>query len=49
MVGQFFWIDAIAMDSHGNLYTGEVWTGKRIQKFNLMNGDVSGDSAPTNE
>jgi sugar lactone lactonase YvrE len=39
MAGQFFWIDAIAMDSHGNLYTGEVWTGKRIQKFNLMNGD----------
>jgi sugar lactone lactonase YvrE len=37
--GQFFWIDAIAMDSQGNLYTGEVWTGKRIQKFTLMNGD----------
>ena len=39
MAGQFFWIDAIAIDSLGNLYTGEVWTGKRIQKFNLMNGD----------
>ena len=39
MAGQFFWIDAIAMDSMGNLYTGEVWTGKRVQKFNLMNGD----------
>jgi hypothetical protein len=39
MAGQFFWIDAIAMDSLGNLYTGEVWTGKRIQKFNLVNGD----------
>jgi hypothetical protein len=39
MAGQFFWIDAIAMDSLGNLYTGEVWTGKRVQKFNLMNGD----------
>ena len=35
MAGQFFWIDAIAMDSLGNLYTGEVWTGKRVQKFNL--------------
>lgn len=23
----------IAMDSHGNLYTAEVETGKRIQKF----------------
>ena len=39
MAGQFHWIDAIAMDSHGNLYTGEVDTGKRIQKFALANGD----------
>ena len=23
MAGQFFWIDAIAMDSHGNLYTAK--------------------------
>jgi hypothetical protein len=27
------------MDSIGNLYTGEVDTGKRIQKFILTNGD----------
>jgi len=39
MAGQFHWIDAIAMDSHGNIYTGEVDTGKRIQKFVLTNGD----------
>jgi hypothetical protein len=39
MAGQFHWIDAIAMDSHGNLYTGEVDTGKRVQKFVLTNGD----------
>ncbi len=39
MAGYFHWIDAIAMDSKGNLYTGEVETGKRIQKFILMNGD----------
>jgi hypothetical protein len=39
MAGQFHWIDAIGMDSHGNLYTGEVDTGKRVQKFILMNGD----------
>jgi hypothetical protein len=39
MAGQFHWIDAIAMDSKGNLYTGEVDTGKRVQKFVLTNGD----------
>ena len=39
MAGQFHWIDGIAMDSHGNLYTGEVDTGKRVQKFVLTNGD----------
>jgi hypothetical protein len=39
MAGYFHWIDAVAMDSHGNLYTGEVDTGKRVQKFILTNGD----------
>jgi hypothetical protein len=39
MAGQFFWIDAIATDSLGNIYTGEVWTGKRVQKFILQHGD----------
>jgi hypothetical protein len=39
MAGYFHWIDAIAVDSLGNMYTGEVDTGKRIQKFMLMNGD----------
>jgi len=39
MAGQFFWIDAIATDSLGNIYTGEVRTGKRVQKFVLKNGD----------
>jgi hypothetical protein len=39
MAGQFHWIDGIAMDSHGNIYTGEVDTGKRVQKFVLTNGD----------
>ncbi len=37
--GQLHWIDAIAMDSMGNVYTGEVEDGKRIQKFILTNGD----------
>ena len=39
MAGLFHWIDAVAMDSLGNIYTGEVDTGKRVQKFVLMNGD----------
>jgi len=39
MAGYFHWIDAIGMDSVGNLYTGEVDTGKRVQKFILTNGD----------
>lgn len=39
MAGQFHWIDAIATDSKGNIYTGEVETGKRIQKFVPVNGN----------
>ncbi len=31
--GQFHWVHALGVDSKGNLYTGEVDTGKRIQKF----------------
>ena len=31
--GQFHWINAIGMDSKGNIYTGEVEEAKRIQKF----------------
>jgi DNA-binding beta-propeller fold protein YncE len=33
--GQFHWVHQIVSDSQGNLYTGEVDTGKRIQKFVL--------------
>ncbi len=31
--GMFHWINSIAMDSKGNIYTGEVEENKRIQKF----------------
>jgi len=31
--GQFHWVHSIAVDSKGNLYTGEVDTGQRVQKF----------------
>jgi DNA-binding beta-propeller fold protein YncE len=33
--GQFHWVHQVVSDSQGNLYTGEVDTGKRIQKFVL--------------
>jgi hypothetical protein len=33
MAGQFHFIDGVATDSKGNIYTGEVETGKRVQKF----------------
>ena len=35
--GNFGWVHNIAMDSKGNLYTSEVETGKRIQKFKPAN------------
>jgi hypothetical protein len=34
--GQFHWVHQLVSDSQGNLYTGEVDTGKRIQKFILV-------------
>ena len=34
--GQFHWVHQVVMDSKGNLYTGEVETGKRLQKFSLI-------------
>ena len=37
MAGQFHFIDGVATDSKGNIYTGEVETGKRIQKFVPVN------------
>ena len=34
--GQFHWIHAMAIDPKGNVYTAEVDTGKRVQKFKLV-------------
>ena len=31
--GMFHWVHVATMDSRGNIYTGEVTGGKRIQKF----------------
>ena len=33
MAGQFKWVHNIAIDSRGNLFTAEVGTGRRTQKF----------------
>jgi sugar lactone lactonase YvrE len=32
--GMFYGIDRVAVDSKGNVYTGETYEGKRVQKFN---------------
>ena len=42
-VGEFHWIHTLDVDSQGNVYTGEVDTGQRIQKFALY-GDTTGCS-----
>ena len=31
--GQFYGVGTVAVDSSGNLYTGETYEGKRVQKF----------------
>ena len=40
--GQFHWVHNLAVDSKGNMYTAEVDTGKRVQKFVLLD-DGDGD------
>jgi hypothetical protein len=37
--GQFDWLHYLAFDSQGNMYTGEVQTGHRVQKFERLNGN----------
>ena len=34
--GQFNWLHSIAVDSNGNLYTAEVFSGRRMQKYLLQ-------------
>jgi hypothetical protein len=36
--GNFHWVHSIAVDSQGNIYTGEVDNGKRVQRFKPTNG-----------
>jgi hypothetical protein len=39
MAGDFHWVHNLALDSKGNVYTTEVDTGKRAQKF-LLTGNM---------
>jgi DNA-binding beta-propeller fold protein YncE len=36
--GEFHWVHSIAIDSQGNVYAGEVDSGKRVQKFRVVSG-----------
>ena len=37
--GQFYGVSSVAVDSRGNLYTGEGLEGKRLQKWNVKRND----------
>ncbi len=37
--GEFHWIHALSVDSSGNIYTGEVDSGQRVQKFTRYGSD----------
>ena len=41
--GQFHWLHNLAVDSKGNIYTAEVDTGKRAQKFVQLSDDNDRD------
>lgn len=41
MPGQFYGVGSIAVDKKGNVYTGETYEGKRVQKF-VYKGTVAG-------
>ena len=34
--GEFHWVHTMAIDSHGNIFTGDVDTGKRVQRFERL-------------
>jgi NHL repeat len=48
MAGEFHWLHQVSVDSKGNIYTAEVDTGKRIQKFIRYGSDAcSGTGSST--
>jgi hypothetical protein len=42
MSGEFHWLHQVSVDSKGNIYTAEVDTGKRIQRFLRYGSDMCG-------
>jgi DNA-binding beta-propeller fold protein YncE len=42
MAGQFHWVHNLAVDSRGSIYTAEVDTGKRAQRFVRVNQGYNG-------
>lgn len=40
--GEFHWLHVLAVDSSGNIYTGEVDSGQRIQKFQRYGSESCG-------
>jgi hypothetical protein len=45
--GEFHYLQQVSVDSNGNIYTGEVDTAKRIQKFLRYGGSgCSGTGSP---
>ncbi len=43
--GEFNWLHSLAVDSAGNVYTGEVETGQRVQKFTRSGGSGCSNAA----
>ena len=41
MAGEFKWVHNMAIDAKGNLYTAEVGTGRRVQKFKRTGGPTN--------
>lgn len=41
--GEFIWLHSVETDAEGNVYTTEVNTGRRVQKFLLTNGIGTAD------
>ena len=41
LAGQFYGVGSIAVDSKGNVYTGETYEGKRVQRFVYKGAGVS--------
>lgn len=37
MAGELKWVHNIAIDSRGNIFTAEVGTGRRVQRFRRVN------------